>query len=77
VTPRNSYERSETLEFEPARFYVKVHAGDKLACAICEGAVAIAPVGDKVIEKGLLGAGFLADIMVGKYRDGLPLYRQR
>jgi transposase len=70
------YERSETLEFEPARFYVKVHAREKLACAICEGAVVIAPVGDKVIEKGLPGSGLLADMIVGKYRDHLPLYRQ-
>ena len=30
----------------------------------------------KIIEGGLPGPGLLADILVDKYRDGLPLYRQ-
>ncbi len=71
------YERSSTLELVPAHFVVKDYLREKLACLTCEGAVTIAPVADKVIEKGLPGAGLLADIIVGKYRDGLPLYRQR
>jgi len=70
------YERSETLEFKPAEMFVKVHAREKLACPKCEGEIVVAPVADKVIDKGLPGAGLLADILVGKYKDHLPLYRQ-
>lgn len=70
------YERSETLEFIPAQMFVKVHAREKLACEKCEGEIVVAPVADKVIDKGQPGAGLLADILVGKYKDHLPLYRQ-
>ncbi|HID44933.1 MAG TPA: IS66 family transposase [Chromatiaceae bacterium] len=70
------YERSETLEFQPARFFVTVHAREKLACPKCESEIVVAPVADKVFDKGKPGAGLLADILVGKYKDHLPLYRQ-
>lgn len=70
------YEVSETLEFRPARLSVLEHAREKLACRQCEGEVSIAPVADKIIDKGLAGPGLLADILVGKYADQLPLHRQ-
>lgn len=73
---RIGYEVSETLEFQPARLFVLEHAREKLACRRCEGEVAIAAAADKVIDKGLPGPGLLADIIVGKYEDKLPLYRQ-
>lgn len=69
------HEVSETLEFQPARLFVREHAREKLACRNCDGEVTIAETADKVIDKGLPGFGLLADIIVGKYDDKLPLYR--
>ena len=70
------YEVSEVLEFIPARFKVLVHKREKLACRSCGEGVVIAPVGNKVIERGLPGAGLLAQVLVDKYADHLPLNRQ-
>jgi transposase len=68
--------RSETLEFVPASFRVLVDAREKLACADCEKGVVTAPPPDKVIEKGRPGPGLLAQVIVSKYGDHLPLNRQ-
>jgi transposase len=69
------YERSEIIEFIPASFKVIELLREKLACAKgCEGVV-VAPVADKVIEKGLPGPGLLSNLLVSKYRDALPLHR--
>ena len=70
------YEVSETLERKPAELYVIVDKREKLACHPCEQGVATAPGPDKVIDKGRPGPGLLADVMVGKYVDHLPLNRQ-
>jgi len=70
------YETSELLDFEPARFVVKVLRRVKMACPTCETGVVVAPVADKVILKGRPAAGLLADLLVGKYQDSLPLTRQ-
>lgn len=71
------HEASEVLEFVPAQFRVERHHREKCACKACEEGVAIAPVPDKVIEKGRPGPGLLAHIVVSKYADHLPLNRQR
>ncbi len=70
------YEESETLERKPAQFFVVVDKREKLACKRCEEGMATAPAPDKVIEKGRPGPGLLADVLVGKYADHLPLNRQ-
>jgi len=70
------HETSEVLEFEPAHFVVKVLRRAKMACPVCETGVVIAPVADKVIEKGRPGPGLLAHLLVAKYQDSLPLTRQ-
>ncbi len=70
------HETSEVLEFEPAHFMVKVWRRAKMACPVCETGVVIAPVADKVIEKGRPGPGLLAHLLVAKYQDSLPLTRQ-
>jgi transposase len=71
------YETSEVLEFVPAQLIVQVLKREKLACRPCGNGMTVAPVADKVIEKGLPGAGLLAQVLVDKYKDHLPLYRQR
>jgi transposase len=68
---------SHRLELEPARFYVQVEKRPKLACPRCKEGVASAPAGEAPLPGALPGPGLLAQLLVGKYRDGLPLYRQQ
>src|SRR5207249_5631458 len=66
---------SEILEYVPAHFKVIQQVRPKLACAGCERIVqAEAP--SRVIERGVAGPGLLAHVLVSKYCDHLPLYRQ-
>jgi transposase len=66
---------SEILEYVPARFRVIQHVRPKLACPECERIVQ-SPAPSRPIERGLAGPGLLAHILVSKYCDHLPLYRQ-
>lgn len=66
---------SEMLELEPVRFTVIRHVRPKLACARCDTIVQ-APAPTRPIERGMAGPGLLAHVLVGKYADHLPLYRQ-
>src|SRR5690348_8903472 len=68
-------EVSETLDYVPGRFKVVRHIREKLSCRACEVVVA-APAPDHAIARGRAGAGLLAHIVVSKYDDHLPLYRQ-
>lgn len=66
---------AEMLEYVPARFHVIRHVRPKLACACCERIMqAAAP--SRPIDRGLPGPGLLAHVLVSKYADHLPLYRQ-
>lgn len=67
--------RSEVLEFSPAHFKIVEERREKLACTDCESGVVSAP-SEKVMDRGRPGPGLLAHIVVGKFQDGLPLYRQ-
>jgi len=69
-------ERSEVLDWVPASFRVLVHVREKYACTTCREGVAIAPLPDRVIDGGRPSAGLLAHVLVGKFRDHLPLNRQ-
>ena len=68
-------EITETLDYVPGRFKVVRHIREKLSCRACDTVVA-APAPDHVIARGRAGAGLLAHIVVSKYDDHLPLYRQ-
>jgi transposase len=66
---------SEILEYVQGHFKVIRHIRPKLSCSRCEKIVqAAAP--SRPIERGIAGAGLLSHILVGKYCDHLPLYRQ-
>jgi transposase len=66
---------SEILEYVPERIKVIRQVRPKLACAGCDRIVqAAAP--SRPIERGLAGPGLLAHVLVSKYSDHLPLYRQ-
>lgn len=66
---------SEVLDYVPARFRVIRHVRPKMACPECERIVQVeAP--SRPIDRGTAGAGLLAHVLVSKYADHLPLYRQ-
>jgi transposase len=66
---------SEMIEYVPGRYQVIRHVRPKYSCAACEKLVqAAAP--SRPIARGLAGPGFLAHVLVSKYADHLPLYRQ-
>src|SRR5206468_195131 len=66
---------SEMLEIEPLRFKVIRQVRPKLACGGCDRIVqAEAP--SRPIARGMAGPGLLAHVLVSKFGDHLPLYRQ-
>lgn len=68
-------EVSEVLEYVPARFKVIRHVRPKLVCRCCEH-IAQVPAPSRPIARGLAGPGLLAHVLVSKFVDHLPLYRQ-
>jgi transposase len=66
---------AETLEYVPARFKVIRTVRPKLSCTRCDRIVQ-QPAPHRPIERGLAGPGLLAHVLVAKYADHLPLYRQ-
>ena len=66
---------AEKLDYVPGVFTVERHVRGKWACAKCETIVQ-APVAPHVIDKGIPTTGLLAQVLVAKYADHLPLYRQ-
>jgi transposase len=66
---------AEKLDYVPGVFTVKRHIRGKWACANCERLVQ-APVAPHIIDKGIPTSGLLAQVLVAKYADHLPLYRQ-
>ncbi|MDO9571421.1 MAG: IS66 family transposase [Hydrogenophaga sp.] len=66
---------AEKLDYVPGVFSVERHIRGKWACAKCE-TIQQAPVEAHVIDKGIPTTGLLAQVLVGKYADHLPLYRQ-
>ena len=66
---------SEVLEYVPARFRVIRHVRPKMSCSSCERIVQ-EPAPSRPIERGLAGPGLLAHVLVSKYCDHQPLYRQ-
>lgn len=71
------HDESEQLEYTPAEFRVRQIRREKRACATCRDTVVRAPAPVRVVERGKLGAGLVAKILVAKYLEHTPLYRQR
>jgi len=69
-------DRSERLDIIPAQFRVIVTIRPKYACRTCEGNVIQAPAPAHLIESALPSEGLIAHIIVSKFADHLPLYRQ-
>jgi transposase len=66
---------AEILEYIPANFKVIRHVRPKFACKQCERIVE-APAPSRTIERGLAGPGLIAHVLVSKYADHCPLFRQ-
>jgi len=66
---------TEILDYIPGRFEVIRHVRPAFSCRSCESMVQ-EPMPSLPIERGQPGAGLLAHVLVGKYCDHLPLYRQ-
>jgi transposase len=73
----------EKLDYIPAKIRVIRHIRPKYACKTCQGVedtgltVKIAPPPEQLIAKSIVTEGFLAHVVVSKFADGLPLYRQQ
>jgi transposase len=65
----------ELLEYVPSHFKVVVHVRPKLSCRQCE-TITQPPLPSLPIERGRPGPALLAHVLVGKYADHCPLYRQ-
>jgi transposase len=66
---------SEKLDYTPGTFTVERHVRGKWSCVCCQKLVQ-APVPAHIIDKGIPTAGLLAHVLVAKFLDHLPLYRQ-
>lgn len=71
------YDQSEELDIEPVKYVVNVNKFEKRACPTCpEAGVDTAPAPAKIIEKSKAANRLVVDVVVKKYADHLPLYRQ-
>ena len=66
---------TEELEYVPGRFIVNRIVRPRMACSGCD-CFTQAPLPSRPIERGRPGPGLLAHVLVNKYADHLPLYRQ-
>lgn len=70
------YDESEVLDYEPARWLVRVTKREKRACGNC-ATIAMPALEPRIVEKGLASDAVVIGTVVAKYCDHLPLYRQQ
>lgn len=68
---------TEQLEYEPGKLWVLRHIYPKYACSCCKDGVTSAEPAANPIARCLAGPGLLAYVMVSKFSEHLPLYRQQ
>lgn len=71
------HDLTEVIDLVPAEVIVRLDQREKLACPECEAEVVRAPPGDKIVPGGRMGTTLVGQVIVDKYRDGLPLHRQK
>lgn len=69
-------DQTEQLDYQPASLFVVEHVQHRYACAHCAGQVVGAAKLSQPIAKGLPGPGLMAQVVVHKFVEHLPLYRQ-
>jgi transposase len=72
------YDTSEELDVKPAQYFVNVIKREKRACGQCEelGVSTAAAPQPKIVEKGKASNAVVVDVILKKYCDHTPLYRQ-
>ena len=68
--------RSEQLDIVPAQLRVRVTRRPRYACRTCERRVVVAPAPERPIDGGMATEALIAHVVVSKFCDSLPLYRQ-
>ena len=68
--------RTEQLDIAPAQLRVRVTRRPRYACRGCEDVVLVAPAPDRPVDGGMPTEALVAHVVVSKYADALPLYRQ-
>jgi transposase len=68
--------RTEQLDMVPAQLRVRVTRRPRYACRGCEGAVVIAEAPERPVDGGMATEALIMHVLVSKFCDSLPLYRQ-
>ncbi|MBV8427584.1 MAG: IS66 family transposase [Hyphomicrobiales bacterium] len=68
--------RSEQLDIAPAQLRVRVTRRPRYACRACEESVVVAPAPERPIDGGMPTEALIVHVVVSKFCDSLPLYRQ-
>jgi transposase len=69
-------EKTEQLEIIPAKIYVIEHIRKKYACKSCEATIKTARMPTLPIPRSIASSGLLSHVLVSKFQDHLPLFRQ-
>ena len=69
-------DETKILDYVPSKLEVHVHVRPKYACRYCKDGVVSPPPPERPIARGIAGPGLIAQIVVSKFGDHLPLYRQ-
>lgn len=69
-------DETKILDYVPPKLEVHVHVRPKYACRWCKDGVVSPPPPERPIARGIAGPGLIAQIVVAKFGDHLPLYRQ-
>ena len=69
-------DQAEMLDYVPAQFRVRLIRRPRYGCRACENAVVQAPAPDRPIDGGMATEALVAQVLISKYGDHLPLYRQ-
>jgi transposase len=68
--------RTEQLDIAPAQLRVRVTRRPRYVCRSCDDVIAVAPAPDLPVDAGMATEALIVHVVVSKFCDGLPLYRQ-
>jgi transposase len=71
-----AHETTPVIDLIPGEVIVRLDIKEIVGCDDCDAELQRAPMGDKVVSGGAYGSTLVADLIVGKYKKGLPLHRQ-
>ena len=73
---RIGQDETKILDYLPPKLEVHVHVRPKYACRYCKDGVVSPPPPERPIARGIAGPGLIAQIVISKFGDHMPLYRQ-